>query len=380
MAVLNNFQKADYVFSGLPWGDGADGSATVSSDPNTRATLSGTATQSTATIGSAILSNGDFVVCHQTQGTGAGNWQVNKVLSGGGSTSITFTKPNNYTYGTGAQIIKIPRYTTATVSAHSVTAWNGTTGGVEIICAKTSITVSGALNVAGGVGATGGNTNAGGTGGGFRGGIGIGNADNTWSYSGESSTSASNNAGGANGAAGGGGYVTGAYYAGGGGAGHAATGTAGTKDSSNTAGAAGASQGAADLTSIFMAAGGGGGHVVAVGNSCGGGGSGGGICILISKNITLSSTVSVNGGAGGFDNGGSGAGGSILMVCSIATLGSNNATSTGGPASNKGGGNGSVGRIAVHHSGTVTGTTNPTFTDQSDPSLVEVSGGFFTFM
>src|SRR3990167_5015106 len=148
MAILNSWQRFDRagLFGGQPWGTGVTGSATISADPNTRATVTGTATQTTSTIGSAILSNGDAVILHQTQGTGVGQWETNVVSSGGGTTSITWRVALKYTYGTGAQVIKVPQYTTATVKSHSVTAWNGTTGGVEVVCGKTSITVSGALS------------------------------------------------------------------------------------------------------------------------------------------------------------------------------------------------------------------------------------------
>lgn len=368
MAVLNDFQKITRVLSGQPWADGADGSATVAADPNTRATITGTATQTTGTAGSTAFANGDLVILHQTQGTGAGQWEVNKVASGGGSTSLTFQVAHHYTYGTGAQIIKVPRYTTSTVEAHSVTAWNGTTGGVEVICAKTSITVSGALN---GVGL------------GFRGsagnhaaqviqgegtvGVGSGSTAANGNGSGGSSHDSSINAGSAGG--------------------HAANGGQGDNDAD---GVPGGIVGSSDLIDMNLG-GAGAGAYTHLGSMTGStiGGAGGAIFIFISKSVILSSTVSVTGQVAVGEQGesstsrkttaGSGAGGSILIISETSTLGTNQATSLGGASDTASGaepfsgGAGSVGRIAVHHSGTVTGTTSPTFTDVADASLVEAT-------
>lgn len=371
MANLNAWQKIDRVVPGKPFGDGADGSATVSTDPNIRATITGTATQTTGTAGSSAFANGDLVILHQTQGTGAGQWEVNKVASGGGSTSLTFQVAHNYTYGTGAQIIKVPRYTEATVSAHSVTAWNGSTGGVEIICGKTSITVSGALT---------------GTGLGFRGsttqpsprvdsnrGEGL---NGNWNVQG--ATTDSNY--------GAGGTYYGTYQGGGGdGGGNGMAGGGG-----GVHGSGGSTGGSADLITMAMAGGGGyGSYNDNSGGTPGAGGTAGSILILISASITISAGFSSNGNNGVNANtpsksecgaGGGGAGGDILMIGQNVTLGTGNTTATGGTggagqSGNQNGGAGGVGRIAVHHSGTVTGTTNPTFTDVTDATLKERGGG-----
>ena len=48
MATLNSWQKISRVLSS-DFGDGASGSATISSDPNTRATFTGTATSTSGT-------------------------------------------------------------------------------------------------------------------------------------------------------------------------------------------------------------------------------------------------------------------------------------------------------------------------------------------
>lgn len=349
MANLYAWQKIDYVIPGRPFGDGVDGPITISGDPNTRTTVTGTDTQSTSTLGSAILSNGDLVKLVQTQGTGAGNWQYNMVLSGGGTTSITWSKPLHYTFGTGAQCVRIPRYTTVTVNAHTVTAWDGTLGGIEVICGRDSVTLAQTVTFSGK---------------GFRG-------NSSAKYAGESYTGAGARGQSANAGAGGG---TGdEHKAGGGGAGHKNNGSNGTQQEGGLPGYGGSSYGSDDLLTIFLGSSGG------SGISVNPGGNGGSILEVISKSITVSNTVNNDGtqGGGGDINGGNGggSGGSILLVAITVTLGSNLLTALGATGTSQSGiapgGDGSIGRIAIHHSGTITGTTNPTFFDVTDTTLAE---------
>lgn len=382
MAVLNSWQRIDRVVAGKPWGDGSAGNATISSDPNSRATASGSSGSVALTIGSAILSNGDVFLIHQTQGTGVGQWEINQVASGGGSTSITCSKSLQYTYGTGAQVIKIPLYNNVTVNAHSPSVWNGSIGGVEIICGRKTITVNGAL------------TNKGG----YRGGAGV-VYTTAYGYYGENWTGASGNSGNYNAAndGGGGGKSIDPNVSNGscgGGGGYSGSGGNGTKPGGGNAGLGGTSKGATDLATIYFGGGGGGGggNNKSANPPGGNGGAGGGIVILISSSITLSAGVVVDGNTGGngtldvdglSGGGGGGAGGAILMVCSSASLGSNLATSNyggGGSGNGAAGGNGSTGMIAVHHSSGISGTTSPTYTDISDATLVEpTSGGAFLY-
>jgi hypothetical protein len=373
MGVLNTYQRLDRVLPGLPFGNGSAGSVTISSDPNTRDTCTGTASSTTLTTGSATFANGDVLLIHQTKGTGAGQWEINRVASGGGSTSLTLQVALQYSYVSGAQAIKIPMYSTATISSYTPTAWNGSVGGIDIICGNISI--------------TGGGVSASSVG--FRGGSGkVGNGTSDWGgQSGEGTTGGLvNQQSSANGnGAGGGANSGGSNRNGGGGGGCATSGQPGNLNGKGSGGpgAGGGSAGSSDLTSIVL--GGGGGQQGFYGGwTPGPGGNGGGILILISKSITISSGITSNGGAGGGVNAGSGggAGGSILLICRDASVGTY-ISATGGAGANPGadgsGGNGSDGRIAIHHSGTVTGTTNPTFTDISDPTLVERLGGSFLF-
>lgn len=361
MGVLNSYQRLDRVIPGKPWGDGSAGNATISSDPNTRETVTGTAGQNTSTIGSAILSNGDVVFLIQMQGTGAGQHEIQRVQSGGGTTSITWTKNLQFTYGTGAQAIKFSMNDEATVNAHSPTGWNGSVGGIEVICGKKSITVNGAIN---------------GSGTGFRGGP-KSTTNGVNAYQGESTLGYGGQSLSANGMGGGGGNECS-----GAGGGHVASGGSTSQNGKTAVG--GGTGGSDDLTTMILG-GAGGGSQWGGASQCGDGGNSGGIAILISKNIVLNAGVPVNGASstGGTNRGGGGgAGGSVLLVCETASLGTNQITSAAGsgyPGSESTGGNGSVGRIAVHHSGTVTGTTSPTFTNITDSTLVEVGGGGMWF-
>lgn len=364
MAVLNAWQRIDRVLSGKVWGNGSAGNATVSSSPS-RATASGTASSTSLTIGSAVLANGDVFLIHQTQGTGAGErWEINKVASGGGTTSITCDKALQYTYGTGAQVVKITLYDQLTVNAYTPTAWNGSTGGLDVWCGKTSITVSGAVSAD--------NT-------GFRGGIGgAGSGNSAWKGEGTIGASVSaSGSGGSNNGSGGGGF----WWGGEGGGAGGGNGSGGGNGQQTTGGSA---VGSADLLSIHPGGGGGGGFD----SASYAGGRGGGVVIFISKSITLSASVNNRGQSGtnaNLQGAGGGAGGSVLYICQNASLGSNNTLATGGVAGTGGsrnGGAGGTGRVAVHYSGSVTGTTNPTYTGQSDASLKEAgnTGAFFQFM
>lgn len=372
---------------GKPWGDGRDGNATVSSDPNTRATASGTANASALTIGSAILSDGDVFVIHQTRGTAnVGKWEINKVASGGGTTSITCQKALANTYGTGAQVIKFTMYDEVTYNTHSIAAWNASTllGGVEVVCGKTSIVATSQTITASALGFTKASSSTG--------------SNTSPNYTGEGTTGAPAVQRTANGNGGGGGLAetnsANAKNASGGGGG--GNGTAGTQvdqrgsdspaGSIQSGGAGGGANTATDLTTIWLGgAGGTGGANNTGGASADAGGNGGGIVILITKTFT-GGTINAIGGNGAsatnYGAGGGGAGGSVLLVCNTATLGTITASGGSGGAQNSfggAGGAGGTGIVAVHHSGTITGTTNPTFTDVEDATLKE-GGGLITLL
>jgi hypothetical protein len=250
MAILNSFQKITRVLPGQPFGSGGAGNATLSADPATRATLTTVASGQTAiTIGTAILSNGDVFALYQARGTGVGQWEINRVSSGGGTTSITCQKALNYSYASSgasvAQVIKIPMYGIVTLSNFTVGAWDGTKGGITFICGKTSIGGTGTLSFKGGDGAnssSGDNqTVAGGTGGGFRGGLARNDAQDTARSNAAEGTVGAEVAyqTAANGSGGGAGGATAGDQGGGGGGGNRVAGSNGTKNGSGTAGIGG---------------------------------------------------------------------------------------------------------------------------------------------
>lgn len=370
MANLNSWQKIDRVLGGMPFGDGRDGAYTSGTIPSLNVkTCSGTATSTTLTADTdaSPYAVGDIVLLHQSRGTGAGQWEINKI-DAVGSDQYTLNKALNYTYtdsgASQAQVIKIPMYSSVNVSSGTWTLsdWAGDTNGILPVACNGSVTHSGTIT---------------GTGKGFRGGAGR-NDGGQPATQGESQLGTGTTSTAANGAGGGGGNSGGAGKNQGGGGGHASSG----ESAGVNGGTGGSSVGTADLTTIFFGGAGGGGRANN-GESGGTGGDGGGIFMLFAKTVSSLNSVVQNGASGGDGtdgaDGGGGAGGSVLICCETATLGSAVITATKGsdPLTVA---EGSAGRIAVHHSGTVTGTTNPTFTDVSDPLLVDQGGSFIALL
>jgi len=384
MAILNDSQKLSWVSPNQPFGTGADGAYSSATIPTlTKDSCSGTSGNATLTTTGSTFANGDVLLLHQTRGTSVGVWEIAKVLSGGGTTSLTLTKNKVNTYtdsgASQAQAVKILQYTNVTVQSGTwtVPSWDGNVGGIFPIAVKNTLTVTGTIT------ANGGNSSsyssdgvrAGrGTGGGYYGGnalcvTGVGTA---YSNQGEGTVGAGT-------------YTTTANGTGGGGSGNGGNGGGGGNGTAGggSDGAGGGISGSADLTNITPGGGGGGG-IKPYSYTVGGGASGGGIVMLFVKSMVITGAISCNGGAsasvGNYGKtGGGGAGGSVLLVCQTATLGSALTTATLGVAGTCEGtpaGDGGVGRIAVHHSGAVTGTTSPTFSDVSDPTLIETGGAF----
>ena len=388
--ALSSYHYISRVLSGRPFGDGRDGALVISSNTTQSLTVkscSGTSGTTTVTLGSAGFSNSDVVVIHQTRGTGAGNWEINMVSSGGGTTSLTMAVALANTYtdsgASQAQIFKLPMYTTVTVNNGinwSGTDWDGDINGFLAFAANVSTTLTGTAKLNG---VTGGFPNPVGNGGGFRGGNGLSSAECGEGTSGAVAVQSAANGNG------GGGAVRGNQYAAGGGGGN---GTAGSNGGSNggtsVGGTGGTTGGNAGLTSLVFG-GGGGGAAGAGGETLADGGTGAGAMMIFTRSLTVTGGINTNGGASATATGntnasaGAGAGGSILLQVGSATLGSSLITASAGvagtaPTTGINGGNGGVGRIAIYHSGTVTGTTSPTYNDTTDSSLIE-SGGSFLF-
>jgi len=394
MANLDSWQKITRVLPGLPFGDGVDGAYSSATIPTmTYRSCSGSSGSTTLTLGSAGFSNGDLILIHQTRGTGAGQWEINQVVSGGGTASLTLLKALQYTYtdsgASQAQAVKILRYTDVTVpsgATWAVPGWDGNTGGIFVLAAKGTVTVTGTIYNKGSDGATSGGGGAWvypSDGGGFKGG-GARDGINSFGYQGESPTGAGTQSSSANGGGGGAGGGNALYNAGGGG-GHATAGTSGS-GSGSTNGTGGGTYGTSDLTTIFFGSGGGGATGTA-NSTVVSGANGGGIIILIAKTFSISGSINVKGGTHNVTNyretGGGGAGGSCLLVAKDATLGTNLVDATSDPTIDNSqpeqSGDGGSGRIALHYSGTYSGSTNPTLYANQDPSLVEAAGGAFLF-
>lgn len=343
------------------FGDGSDGSTYAVPSNEGCSGSSGSTSLTLAAAGS--FSNGDLVLIHQTRGSGAGNWELNKIASGGGTTSLTMEHnlTNSYTDSgdNQAQIIEMKQYEDLTTGSINVPAWNGSKGGIVAFFDSGTCTVNGTIN---------------GDGDGFR--STGSDAAGSQSYAGEGTAGALTQSQSANGSGGGGGDHDGA----GGGAGHANSGSNAEGGDSTNPGSGGNSAGNSGLTSMVM--GGAGGQAIQGGVTVAAGGDGGAIVLIIAKEISISGAITVD-GANGNDNGagygaGGGAGGSVLIKAQTATLGSTNITASKGSgrsSSWKDGGDGSVGRIHLDYKDSYSGSTSPTLDVTQDSTIVPLSAG-----
>lgn len=351
-----------------PWaykyGRGLDGALTVSADAtHSRASAgcAGTVSTKTLTLDSASsFANDDLVLIHQTRGTDAGKWELNRIVSGGGSTTLTLESDLEITYvdsgADQAQVIELKEYTSVTIDAGktlSAPQWDGSKDGILAFLCNGSTVINGTLSAAIK---------------GFAGGSGGGDGA-AWAGEGTGAASAQNVTNPA-GSGGGSQHVSSA------GGGHAST-MSGPESTEGT------SVGTANGVNLNLGAGGGG---TAENSSSGAGGRGGGIVAVFSKIFTVNPStgaVIVTGGNGvNATRGGSGgAAGAILVKCQVGSLGTTLMTATHG---NQGTGttgnstNGSDGRIHVDYGSTLSGTTSPTL-DSSQDSILNDNGGAFLF-
>ena len=381
----------DFI-SGKPFGDGTDGTLTISANqvfPSdgvgnaAQASCSGTSGTTTLTLGAAsTFANGDIILIHQSRGTGVGAWEVNRISSGAGGTALVLQSnlANTYT-DSGAsqtQCIEIKRYTNVTVNGSTtwtLNDWAGDTGGILVFAANGTVTLTGTIPAS---------TY------GFDAGSGV---EGSQAYQGEGTSGTNTASTSANGNGGGGGAQNGGNGSGGGGGG--GNGLAGTNGIAGTGPTSGGTGGtlvgnAALTTMAFGGGGGGGSRGAGVTGSAGSGGAGGGMVLIFVKNIVVTGGIAANGdnGSNGTDEGsggGGGAGGSILIKAQTATLGSNLLTATAGNGGTEGGGgnganggNGAVGRIHLDYSNSYTGTTNPTLDVTQDLTLIESGGQYLS--
>ncbi len=158
---------------------GKDGAFTVSAanttvNTTTTLTAGATAGATTITVGSAAgITAGDVLMLHQAQGAAisttnastygavtalgnAGRYEYVSVASVSGNT-ITLgtacdTTPLRFSYSGGAQVVRVPQYSSLTVNAGASivpAAWNGSTGGIVAVIVDGTATVNGSINANG---------------------------------------------------------------------------------------------------------------------------------------------------------------------------------------------------------------------------------------
>lgn len=358
------------------FGDGSDGSLTISSD-TTEAPIDSacTATAGTTSISATNVSfaAGQIILIHQTQGTNAGQWERNTIQSYTAGTITTATALIG-SYVSGAQVRVLKQYSSVTIDSgktYSAKAWTGTVGGIiGWVCSGTT-TVTGTIS-ANGLGQ--GGAVYGSAGLGYAGGQGIAFGNGR---TGEGTPGGQLDQRTPNGNGGGGSASSG----GGGGGGNGTIGTNGASGP-GTLGQGGNTSGSSDLTSMTFGGGGGSASDASGGASAGYGGNGAGIVFISSVTLTVSGGITANGYAGHDGNparndggGGGGAGGSILLKVQTASLGSALITATGGSGgvgtgTGGSGGSGGVGRIHLDYYTSYTGTTSPTLDVLQDNNLV----------
>ncbi|MDO8498937.1 MAG: DUF2341 domain-containing protein [bacterium] len=413
-------------------GTGGDGACTVSADTNintascagrgtadavnfsSTANTSAGATAIVLTATSTGLATSDEVLIINLQGTSGDNSNVGKYETKTIS-SITTTTVSNDTLnfatgltnaydGTTQKIMvqRVPNYTSVTVDntkTLTVTAWNGTKGGVIFFRANGTVTVSGTIDM-GGKGFRGGAimSNGGGcepdsdgqgyggetyNGYAFRGtGVGTDTPNTTGGAGGGQNTTwdVKSTTGNTGGGGGGGGWTYGwaGGYGGGGGYGTVGQGLnpgngtlGGNTTSGNKAAGGGGTYGGSSLSSLMFGSGGGGGDVSGGQGPCPGGvgttfgGYGGGIITINGDTITVNSGGLIKANGQNTTWGGGGAGGSVKLVASTLTLGTNLVTTTGGTSNGYVGGSG---RIAISGN-SISGTTTPTYYDAAAITL-----------
>lgn len=379
--------------------DGAYSSSGNATDAPIDSSCSGTSGATSLTATNASFAAGQFILIHQSRGTGAGNWELNRISSyTSGTITTSHALMNTYTDSgaSQAQVLVVKQYTTFTQnSGHTLTAkaWDGNVGGIIAFFCSGKTTIAGTFDCAG---ATGGGSPQGGTGGGATSGAGFDGGNgragissyNSFAFSGEGTANSSQGSNAANGNGGGGGGLSGPASSAGAGGGHGTTGGNGGGSLGSTGGS---TAGVAALTTMVFGGGGGGSAKDGPLNYANGGGSGGGIVAIFSNDLVITGSITTTGGQGGQANvggtrgGGGGAGGSILLKTQTATLGTNLLLSTGGAggsAQEGTGGAGGVGRIHIDYSSSFTGTTNPTIDSRLDSTIIPLvsNKNYFYFM
>lgn len=369
-------------------GDGRDGDKVVTGteDINDRTSFSISAGSAVAAVAdSSDFAQGDICKAHKSKGnttTACGTWEYLQVLSVDSATQITFTTKAVNSYqdsGTDqSQLVRVPQYRSLTIEVGGAivpAGWDGDKGGITAFLCQGEVVVEGTISVAGGSGATsgpGGGATATTTVGGFRGGYGSSGAEGgTIAQQGEGVTGGLGNSASAGGTTGGGaadgdGSDRGNGATGGGG-GHTSAGGSGSTSSgssgTHTAGSgSGVASDSADLT-IAVFGGGAGGSIWETGAVGSAGASGGGFLSIVAGKVTVTGSITANGGNGNSVQipGSAGAGGSILIKAR-EVVGANLITAIGGTAGSDGvvgAANGGTGKIRIESCSDPSGNTNP---------------------
>lgn len=386
--ALNAWQKITRVLPGMPHGDGRDGNINVSTNTTqsqTKGSASAGAGSTSLTTNVTSFANGDVVVIHNSQAaSNAGQWEVNMVVGGGGTTGLTLKVATQYAYSTGSQIIRLPMYKQVIVSASatwSAPVFDRTTGGWLLFAAQVVADISGGTLSAD---ATGYQQNGTGSDNFGRGHCGDGSIGSGASLQ----QNAANGSGG-----GGGGGGTRETPGGGAGGGHA---TAGGNGTGSGPGIGGGTVGEQTLQSNILFGGGGGAGGGGY-NAVGYGGVGGGIVAMWVKKLIAPNLISSkgqigqNGTSGTYNSGdgGGGAGGSILIIGEDIDIGTDKLTVAGGAAGTGGpgadGGAGGKGRVAIYYGTKLSGSLGSTYygsyyTDTDKDLIAAVGGAFLLFV
>jgi len=363
------------------FGNGSDGDLTISS--NTTETVidsscSGTAGSTSLSATNASFAVGQFIIIHQTRGTGVGQWELAKIAAYTAGT-ITTDKNLQLTYtdsgASQAQVRVLKQHNNVTINSgvtYTAKAWDGNVGGLIGWFAKGKTTVNGTITTLGR---------------GFRASTEYknqngpvetdkGEGSGTDTFGTTEGRTANGNGGGGGGSAGSDGGI---YGSGGASGGSKTAGSDGYNDGYSTA--LGGSAVWGSYGSTVTLGGGAGGRVSADAGDAGSEGTNGsGLLFVFAKNIIVTGSITLNstngdltGDSSTYSAGAGGAGSAMFWGETIA-LGTSLITANGGQAkgSSKFGGNGG---IVARYSTSFTGTTSPTTDSVQDLSLRKLRGG-----
>ncbi len=381
------------VLPGRPFGRATHGTnVTLSADPHTRRTATGTIGNNVLTLNSGGYSNGDLILIHQTRDPASeteDNYELALIVSGGGTTSLTLQDNLGRTYTDGTQVLDVREYRNVTISTWTVAEWNGSTGALFAIVDAGTTSGSGQIICNGGNGFPTSQDHS------------ISSTDpNTWratqaggGFGAGWNTSDGNTAGAGEGIYGS--FVTETKLrqgnGGGGNSGDQGSGGGNATAGGNGDGSQGGSAvGNTTLTSMHLG-GGGGGTGAPAQDGPASGGRGGGAGWYWAKYWSNTGGIRLNGGNGGDStnppfggsgvaDGGGGAGGSFRGSFERAALGSNIIQAQKGVCPADTNSDGAQGRIAIFYGlEAPSGSTLPAATVTFDPFLVDPVGGFAVF-